>query len=299
MKFSHENPNDLHELRTYLYDSFGWRYRGKSLPPPGLHLLAATNMIYSASQLWRCDGHLSGEGFRGIHFDVHEVFAKEKETVLNETPEQRVPNFRGLLIALRHRTSFLSRTIVKHDLGILNPKTIDGMKRVGLVSSEFENRFEVYSDDQVESRALLTPDFMERLLRMDTHSRYAGMQLGFIAGRVYLALPVGDIIRFGSDATCISPEQASAKTIGEMETIFEVLCDVDCLQASAGREGEEEVIQQERRAWYEERVSKVEAHVKSALEKGVLAGEPIPKWMTADAYDLIDPRLHGMLRPRF
>lgn len=302
MKFSHQNPSDLHPLRTYLYDSFDWRYRGKSVPPPGLHLLSATRMISSPSQLWKCDGHLSGEGFRGLHFDIHEVFAREieKSDIQQAKDDAGLyqAGFRGLLVALRHKTSFLSRTIVKHDRGAFNSKTVDGMKRVGLGESVFENRFEVYSDDQVEGRALLTPDFMERLLKMDEHPRYRHIQIGFIAGRIYVALPVGDIVRFGSDETCISPEQAAAKVIGEMETMFEILGDIDVLQASAGRKTEDEVFV-ERRAWYADKVAGVETVVQTAIDKGVLTGAPIPNWMTAEAYNLIDPMLHGMLKPRF
>jgi hypothetical protein len=301
MKFSRENPSDLHPLRTYLYDSFGWRYRGKSVPPPGLHLLSATRMISSPTQLWRCDGHLSGLGFRDLQFDVHEIFARPAEITGTQSLaeiESETSGFEGLLIALRLKTSFLSRTIVQHDRGPLNPKTVDDMKRVGLGEPHFEDRFEVYSDDQVESRALLTLDFMERLLEMDHHPRYRNIQLGFIAGRMYVAVPSRDILRFGCDTKSISPEQAAAKVIGEMETLFEVLGDIDVLQASAGHKCPD-AINVERQAWYAERVAGVEARVEKAMEAGILSGAPIPDWMTEDAYDLIDPRLHGLLSPRF
>lgn len=301
MKFSRENPSDLHPLRTYLYDSFGWHYRGKSAPPPGLHLLSATRMISSPSQLWRCDGHLSGKGFRGLQFDVHEVFARPAEFSVAQNLgqiENETLGFEGLLIASRLKTPFLSRTIVQHDRGPLNPKAVDGMKRVGLGEPHFEDRFEVYSDDQVESRALLTLDFMERLLKMDKHPRYRNIQLGFIAGRIYASIPSRDILRFGSDTKCISPEQAAAKVIGEMETLFEILGDIDELQASAGRKCPD-AIKVEREAWYAERVAGVEARVEQAMKAGILSGAPIPDWMTEDAYELIDPRLHGLLSPRF
>ena len=236
-----------------------------------------------------------------MHFDIHEVSAKEIESehgLPQENGLPHAPDFNGLLIALRHKTSFLSRTIVKHDRGLLNTKAVDGMKRVGLVDSAFEDRFEVYSDDQVESRALLSPDFMERLLEMDKHPRYAKLQIGFVAGRMYIALPVGDIVRFGSDAMCISPQQAAAKVIGEMQTVFEILGDVDVLQASAGRKTDED-LHEERQAWYDGCVANVEAHVTAAIEAGALSGASMSKWITAEAYDWIDPRLHGMLYPRF
>jgi len=284
MKFSRQNPSDLHPLRSYLYDSFGWRYRGKSVPPPGLHLLSATRMISSPSQLWRCDGHLSGEGFRGLQFDIHEVFARQAELPIAQglaQLENGASGFEGLLIALRHKTSFLSRTIVQHDRAFLNPKAVDGMKRVGLAEPNF-----------------LTLDFMERLLEIDRHPRYRNIQLGFIAGRIYVAIPSRDILRFGCDTTCIAPEQAAAKVIGEMKAIFEILGDIDVLQASAGRKCPD-AIKVEREAWYEERAAGVDARVEQAINAGILTGAPIPDWMTDDAYELIDPRLHGLLSPRF
>ena len=40
-------------------------------------------------------------------------------------------------------------------------KTLDGLSRVQIVSGEFESRYEVFSSDQVESRAYLTPDRIE------------------------------------------------------------------------------------------------------------------------------------------
>jgi hypothetical protein len=36
--------------------------------------------------------------------------------------------------------------------------------KVNLENIEFEKKFDVYSDDQVESRAILTPSFMYRIL---------------------------------------------------------------------------------------------------------------------------------------
>ena len=55
-------------------------------------------------------------------------------------------------------------TIIRRDMGKVNPKAVQGLKRVGFASSQFEGLFEVYSDDQVEARYLITPDFMERLI---------------------------------------------------------------------------------------------------------------------------------------
>jgi hypothetical protein len=61
-----------------------------------------------------------------------------------------------------------ARTVIMPDQGIANrlqqPK---GMERVGLVDSRFEKAFEVFSTDQIEARALLTPVVMERLTALE------------------------------------------------------------------------------------------------------------------------------------
>jgi len=44
------------------------------------------------------------------------------------------------------------------------------MKRVGLVDPVFEKIFEAYGTDQVEARYLLTPTFMQRLVRLFCHA---------------------------------------------------------------------------------------------------------------------------------
>ena len=48
-----------------------------------------------------------------------------------------------------------------------------GLRKVGLEDPHFEKIFEVFGDDQVEARAILTPVFMEELVALET--AYAGL----------------------------------------------------------------------------------------------------------------------------
>jgi hypothetical protein len=43
----------------------------------------------------------------------------------------------------------------------------NNLEKVKLESIDFENRFIVYSNDQVEARYILTPSFMERLVKLE------------------------------------------------------------------------------------------------------------------------------------
>ena len=65
------------------------------------------------------------------------------------------------------------------------------LEKVNLESPEFENRFVVYSSDQVEARYILTPSFMERLVKlqemMGDETSYS-----FVDTNVYVAVPISD-----------------------------------------------------------------------------------------------------------
>jgi Protein of unknown function (DUF3137) len=65
------------------------------------------------------------------------------------------------------------------------------LEKVKLESAEFENKFVVYSSDQVEARYILTPSFMERLVKlqemMGDETSYS-----FVDTNVYVAVPMRD-----------------------------------------------------------------------------------------------------------
>jgi Ca2+/Na+ antiporter len=64
-----------------------------------------------------------------------------------------------------------------------------GIEKVNLESIDFENRFIVYSSDQVEARYILTPSFMERLVRLE-QLMGKNISFSFVKTNIYVALPV-------------------------------------------------------------------------------------------------------------
>ena len=75
--------------------------------------------------------------------------------------------FQGLFIHLTMNKNFSGKTIVQADAGGVGNWLRDklgGMDTVNLEDPRFEKIFEVYSDDQIEARYLLTTSFMERLV---------------------------------------------------------------------------------------------------------------------------------------
>lgn len=100
----------------------------------------------------------------------------------------RVLSFDGLLIRLDMPKSFSGITVVTRDMGKGQPKTKNTLKRVGLADPIFERIFEVYGSDQVESRALLSPDLMQEIVDLEKVMRGKSIEFGFIAGQLLIKL---------------------------------------------------------------------------------------------------------------
>lgn len=77
-----------------------------------------------------------------------------------------IASFSGLLILLTLKKTFFGRTIVTRDKVMAPVRILGGMQCVRLESPEFNQTFNVYSEDQIEARTLLTPSFMQRLLEL-------------------------------------------------------------------------------------------------------------------------------------
>jgi len=73
----------------------------------------------------------------------------------------------GVIFIARMNKKFKGQTIIVKDKGLLNCFTrYKNLQRVGLESPEFEKKYEVYSDDQIEARYLLTPVMLEYMLEI-------------------------------------------------------------------------------------------------------------------------------------
>ncbi len=98
--------------------------------------------------------------YKGVRLSATQILVKdgvEHDTVV----------FRGLFVSITFPKSFHGTTVVKRDVGQARVYAKAGdMETVSLEDPVFEKLFEVRSTDQVEARYLLTPDFMERILRL-------------------------------------------------------------------------------------------------------------------------------------
>jgi hypothetical protein len=245
-------------------------------------------MVRSPTGLYRCRGRVRGVGFDKKRFSVQEVRAQEEEG--------EPPGFDGLVVSVSHKLPIYGRTVVLPDLGVLNPRHVDGMKRVGFPSRAFEAAFEVYSDDQVEGRSLIPPDFMERLLAFDPILSGGKGSVAFAGRQMHVVLPTGSLLRFSSDLHFNRLEDAAQHVASEMIQLFTMIAEVDALHSSADRHCPVERVRA-RDDYYASAVQSIEPAVMAALDAGLIKNDRRAKYFTKDAY-LLDPVFRRLLIPR-
>lgn len=103
--------------------------------------------------------------------------------------------FIGIFLLLEMKKSFRGKTIITTDSGTMlnwakdKIKAYSGMERVQLEDPKFEALFQVYSTDQIEARHILTPSFMERVMKLAEVYNSKEIQCSFLENRMFITIP--------------------------------------------------------------------------------------------------------------
>ena len=131
--------------------------------------------------------------------------------------------FRGAVMTIDFHRKFLGRTVVLRDKGIFNSKKKSDMKRVGLVDPKFEKIFEAYGTDQVEARYILSPDFMQRLVDIETSVDGKNIRFGFVNNLLYVAVETANRFEAGSMLKPITDTSRTQKILDEIGAIYDLV----------------------------------------------------------------------------
>ncbi|WP_298514457.1 DUF3137 domain-containing protein [uncultured Kordia sp.] len=147
--------------------------------------------MFRASNLFSSPDRFNGEDlFSGkleaTSFSFSEVHAEQKHTSRDKdgnTTTSYSTIFKGLFLIADFNKEIDNETYVYSSGG----KWFSRFKRVRLEDPEFEDRFNVYSDDQVEARYILTPKMMHRIMELE--DRFGtNLYLSFRGHNVYIAI---------------------------------------------------------------------------------------------------------------
>jgi hypothetical protein len=267
-------------------------------------------MIFSRTRQFDFRGSVMGQAFAKQAFELDDITAVTPPTPHMKNADQMVidkyaissfgknvtdeaDGFQGVVLSLDHHTRFLGRTIIRRDKKHFNPSYVNGLKRVGFASLEFERLFEVYSDDQVEARALITPDFMARLI--DFNEDYLGrnVQCVFLGDKVHVCLDIDDRFDFSKDFAAMQYKDAATRITHEIGAIFYLLEKVQALQARIGRIGAEGA-DEKRQAYYKALLDNLRPAILAAQAKFVAPQKPtMPSFAATERWQ------HLLGQPRF
>lgn len=143
----------------------------------------------------------------GHNFDLYEAHLEERRG--SGKNRRWVTVFRGAIIDMGFGREFHSTTLLqrkgKHKKflgfgGRADHATFDGhrLAYVDQVHPQFENVFEVWSDDQVEARVLIHPSYVEHLLELERVFNGKSVRALFRKGEVVITVESGDLFESGS-----------------------------------------------------------------------------------------------------
>ncbi len=140
-------------------------------------------------------------------FTLHE--AKLTEQRGSGKSRRAVTVFEGSILLIGFNRNFIGTTLVERQgqhrsfLGLGSESeevTVAGipLKRADMTDPRFEERFTVWSDDAVEARYLVHPDYIERLVKVE--EAFAGQKIRalFRKGDLLIAIETGNMFESGS-----------------------------------------------------------------------------------------------------
>lgn len=207
-------------LMEKICEFLGWTFQAEKFDPPNLKLYKANKLLPGWDRV-NFEDQMTGT-VKGADFKFCEAHL-EKENRDSKGNSTWSTVFRGILMEVDFHREFLGRTVVLRDAGFFNFKKKAGMKRVGLVDPKFEKIFEAYSTDQVESRYLLTPVFMQKLVDLESSVSGKKIRFGFLDDKLHIAVEAPNQFEAGSMYKPLTDTARTEKIMGEVSAVFDVI----------------------------------------------------------------------------
>lgn len=182
VSFKIDVKHEIMEKFAEFWGTFSYRY-AYSLP----------DKIIEESKIFPFYTRKDGDDyFSGCYNQVQTIISEEQfyRKVRTKNGSYDATVFYGIVILLEMNKKFKGQTIVIKDSGIFNcfKRMLRKQERVALEDVRFERRFEVFADDQIEARYLLTTAFMERILKAKDAFRGKNIQFSFFDNKLLIAI---------------------------------------------------------------------------------------------------------------
>lgn len=176
-------------------------------------------------------------GRRGqVDFELFEAHLEERRTTTDSkgrTQTTWVTVFKGQCLRLDFHKTFYGRTLITRDAGFFNRfGGGKGLQRAALEDPKFEKIFEVYTTDQVESRYLLTPDLMQKLVDLEEVFRGGKLKAAFDGGEMFITVQGGNLFEPGSMFKPLDSADRVHELLKDFSAVFQL---IDAVTAGRSR----------------------------------------------------------------
>lgn len=198
---------------------FSLKASGDDSPTPAFEVLKSAKLLPSYDDR-EFEDLIEGER-AGAAFSLVECKLTEEQG--SGRNRRTVTKFQGLLFHIAYPERFLGRTLIARQgwwKGFFGDSRLD---KVDMVSKELEDAFTIYSNDQVEARALLTPDRMERLIALERHFSGGKLRGVFEGDHLTLALEAKDQFEAGSIWKNLVDSSRYVTALQEMASVCDVI----------------------------------------------------------------------------
>jgi hypothetical protein len=151
-------------------------------------------------------------------------FSLCETTITQGSGKSRRVVFSGQLMRIASPRPFAGTTVVLRDSGWLDRfQCPPGMKKVGLEDPHFEKIFEVFGDDQVEARVLLTPIFMDQLLALEQVFAGKHIRCGFCEGDFLVAVEGPNRFEIGGMFSSLVERSRVDHIVGDLRVVIQLI----------------------------------------------------------------------------
>ena len=179
------------------------------------------NMYFESGVLRRFTGESYDDMFKGSYKDV--AFDIVECSLYRGTRKQKTNIFSGVIVVLNMNKNFTCHTVIKPNT-IEKQSPLKKLRHTELEDIEFNKKFDVYTNDEVEARYLITPSFMERLKNIKTVFTASKVSCAFYEKQLVVALSTSqDLFSIGSLIKPVTDEKQFTKMFEEILSIIKLI----------------------------------------------------------------------------
>ena len=167
----------------------------------------------------------------GKPFECLEAHLEDRRTRTDSKGRRRttyVTVFKGQVLQVAFERPFSGVTLVARDQGWFNSLSGFGsnLDRARLESPTFEKAFEVWTNDQVEARYLLTPDVMQRFVDLEKAFKGKSLRACFSQQQLFLAIEAGNLFEPGSILKPLDDPDRAGRILDDFALIHRLIDDL-------------------------------------------------------------------------